>query len=261
MRPTFYGHDKPLLAAMVYEKTPQTAKATMRNAIYDGADAFCVDLNVLEAKYHNEESLKSIFGVAQNKPIYSYFYRRTLPEGTDDDALADMCRLSIRSGSTLCDVIGDMYQKGAPDQLATDPVAVEKQKRLIDEIHSMGGEVLMSSHVFRFFTMEETLRHAREMDARGADVIKIVVSANSREEEEEVFRTTMALRNTLKKPFMHLCMGKYGKVHRALTPVFGSCMTLCVQYYNEYSVFDQPLLRATRAVYDNIDFDRGDTAK
>jgi 3-dehydroquinate dehydratase len=257
MKPTFYGHEKPLLAAMVYEPTPMTAKATMRNAIYDGADAFCIDLNVLGAEFHTEEHLKSIFAVAEDKPIYSYFYRRTLPEGSDDEPLAEMCRRSIKCGSTLCDLMGDMFEKGAPNQLAMAPEAVEKQKRLIDEIHEMGGEVLMSTHIFRFFSLEETLKQAKEMEARGADVVKIVVTANSREEEEEVFRTTMALRNEIKKPFLHLCMGRYGKVHRALTPVFGSCMTLCVQYYNKHSVFDQPLLRATRAVYDNIDFDRG----
>ena len=257
MKPSFYGHEnKPLLAAMVYEPTPKTAKATMRNAIYDGADAFCVDLNVLGREYRTEENLKTIFDTAENKPIYSYMYRAALAEGEGDEALADMCLTSIRAGSTLCDVMGDIFEKGAPLQLSRSSAAVEKQKQLIREIHAIGGEALMSTHVYHFITLEETLAQALEMESRGADVIKIVVTANSREEEEEVFRTTMALRKELKHPFLHLCMGKYGKVHRALTPVFGSCMTLCVQYYNDHSVFDQPVLRATRAVYDNIDFDR-----
>lgn len=257
MKPTFYGHENhPLLAAMVYEPTPKTAKATMRNAIYDGADAFCVDLNILGREYRTEATLKTIFETAENKPIYSYLYRSGLAEEEGDEALAEMCLTSIRAGSTLCDVMGDLYEKGAPLQLCRAPEAVEKQKKLIEEIHAIGGEVLMSTHIYHFITLEETLAQAREMESRGADVIKIVVTATNREEEEEVFRTTMALRRELKHPFMHLCMGKYGKVHRVLTPVFGSCMTLCVQYYNDHSVFDQPLLRATRAVYDNIDFDR-----
>ena len=98
MKPSFYGHEnKPLLAAMVYEPTPKTAKATMRNAIYDGADAFCVDLNVLGREYRTEENLKTIFDTAENKPIYSYMYRAALAEGEGDEALADMCLTSIRA--------------------------------------------------------------------------------------------------------------------------------------------------------------------
>jgi 3-dehydroquinate dehydratase len=62
------------------------------------------------------------------------------------------------------------------------------------------------------------------------------------------------LKNELKTPFLHLCMGRYGKLHRVLTPMFGSVMTLCTQEYRAHSLCDQPLLRATKAVYDNIDF-------
>lgn len=254
MKPSFLGHEKPLLTAMVYEVTPQSAKVSMRNAIFDRADAFAIDLCVMPIEYHDEKTLRSVFAVADGRPIYTYYYRKKTGPRVSEDTLAETAEICIRAGATLCDLTGDLYEPDAPRQLAVSPDAVDKQMRLIDRIHGLGGEVLMSSHIHSFVSLEETLRQAKEIEKRGADVVKIVVSASSRAEEDEVFRTTMALREELKKPFLHLCMGPYGKLHRVLTPFFGSCMTLCVQSYNLHtSVFEQPLLRATRAVYDNID--------
>ena len=66
------------------------------------------------------------------------------------------------------------------DEIALDEAAVEKQKALIDRIHSAGGEVLMSSHTFKSTTLEQNLMIAREQAARGADIIKIV-KVNARE--------------------------------------------------------------------------------
>jgi len=254
MKPTFLGHNRPLLVSMITDETPEECKCSIRNSIYDGADAFGIHLCHLLMEYHNEKTLREIFFYAQHRPIYTVHYRRAdRPQLTDGD-LADTQRLCLRAGGTLCDVMGDMFDRGAPKELSMKSEAVDKQKRYIDELHEMGGEVLMSTHIHSFLTAEETLIQAKEIESRGADIVKIVVQAKSEEEAQEAYRITMMLKNELKRPFLYLCMGKYGKVHRVLTPVFGSVMTLCVQQYRAHSLPDHPLLRATRAVYDNIDF-------
>ena len=49
-------------------------------------------------------------------------------------------------------------------------------------------------------------------------------------------------------------MGQYGKIHRAISPMLGSSMSLCVQDYTVLGHNEQPLLRATRDVFNNLDW-------
>ena len=139
--------------------------------------------------------------------------------------------------------------------ILNDETAILKQKELIHEIHQMGGKVMLSSHTFRFLTMEETIAHCKALENRGADWVKIAVTANSPEELSEVNRTTIELKKQMKVPFFHCCMGQYGKLHRVYSGLLGSKIVLCVQNYNANSnPKEQPLLRSTKAVMDNLDF-------
>ena len=119
----------------------------------------------------------------------------------------------------------------------------------------MGAKVMLSSHTFRFLTLEETLKHCKELERRGADWVKIAVTANSMEELNEVNRTTVELKKQMEVPFFHCCMGQYGKLHRVYSGLLGSKIVLCVQNYNANSnPKEQPLLRNTKLVLDNLDF-------
>ena len=40
MKPSFLGHSRPLLTCMLQVETPECAIAQIRNAVFDGADAF-----------------------------------------------------------------------------------------------------------------------------------------------------------------------------------------------------------------------------
>ena len=64
------------------------------------------------------------------------------------------------------------------------------------------------------------------------------------------------MRKALHVPFLHIAIGQWGKVHRVMAPTLGSSMVLCVQRYTPAGHKDKPLLRATRAVYDNLDWHR-----
>jgi hypothetical protein len=76
----------------------------------------------------------------------------------------------------------------------------------------------------------------------------------SEEEALDAIKTTSVVCKALKVPFLHICMGQYGKLHRAIGPKLGSCFALCVQQYTEPGMKDKPLLRAEKAVLDNIDY-------
>jgi 3-dehydroquinate dehydratase len=251
MKPSFIKTTKrPLLVPILTDRTPEDCIATMRNAIYDGADAFAIMYGNLEACYRNSDDLKRFFPYAEDKPILIINYRRK--DSTDEDLVAENL-VTIEAGATMVDIMGDMYDP-SPMQLTMKPEAIDRQKKLVEKIHSIGGEVLMSSHTFVPMTAEQTIEHAKALEARGVDMIKIAMSAYTEDDLLEVIKTTALLKRELKIPYFHICMGQYGKVHRAIAPMFGSALALCVQSYTTAGHKEQVLLRATKAVYDNLDW-------
>ena len=152
----------------------------------------------------------------------------------------------------MIDVMGDLYC-ATQHEITKNPKAIEKQKSLIDQIHAKGCEVLMSSHTFTFMSTDEVLSIAKEHQARGADISKIVTAANSEEEELENLKTATVLRRELDIPFLFLSGGTHNHLHRAFGPFFGSCMWLTVPMYDQCAAQSQPLLRSIRAIRDNFD--------
>ena len=251
LKPTFLTYSRPLLCAMIQEKTIDAAKNRIYDAHYDGAEAFGIQLCNLLPEYRNEESLKKIFSFCEGKPIYITSYRGKASEGMSDEECMDLLLMGARCGATLCDVMGDVFGK-AEYELSFDPEVIEKQKKLIDEIHALGCEVLMSCHVRCFFDEEKTLVWAKEQIARGTDVVKIVTEANTVEQQQACINTIYRLRKELDHPFLYLASGKYGKLTRQIGPSMGVCMYLCMDHYENVNSKDQPKLRAMKAVRDNM---------
>jgi len=243
---------RPLLVAMITERTPPACIASMRNAIYDGADAFGVMLGSLEAPYRTRSELERVFAYASDKPILVMHYRHA-GSGLTDEALVGSLIGAIEAGASMCDVMGDMFDP-SPLELSKKPAIIDKQRRLVDEIHAMGGEVLMSSHTWVFMTAEATIEHAQALASRGADMVKIAMCAHNEDQLLEVLRTTALLKRELDVPFLHVCMGQYGKMHRVISAVLGSSLVLCVPQYTATSHREQPLLRSAKAVLDNLDW-------
>ena len=243
-----------LLTCSLRELNPEDNINIIRNALYDGAEAFMIHLEKLDEVYHNENDLKKIFNYACDKPVISVNYRTPRRPGKTDEALIEGQKVAIKAGAAVVDIVGDIFGP-AKDEIAYDEEVIRKQKQLIEEIHEMGAKVMLSSHTFRFLTMEETIKHCKDLESRGADWVKIAVTASTPEELLEVNRTTVELKKQMKVPFFHCCMGQYGKLHRVYSGLMGSKIVLCVQNYNANSnPKEQPLLRSTKTVIDNLDF-------
>ena len=252
-KPTFLNQNKPFITCMVQAKNPTEAIAAIRNAAADGADAFGFQICRMEPEYRTKEHLQSIFRHMGNRPIYVTNYRYGFNEGKTDDELAEGLLFELDCGATLIDVMGDMFCRD-PRELTYDPVAVEKQKKLIDEIHARGGEVLMSSHLFRYAPAEEVLEIAKAQQERGVDVVKIVCAANSDEEEIEALRIITLLRKELDVPFLFLVGGSHNRLVRHIGPMLGCCTWLTVPEHNDLSTKIQPATRAIRAIADYFDY-------
>ena len=248
----FLNQDRPMLTVMLECATPEIAIGRIRNANALGADAYGLQVESLGKEFQNPETYRRIFGEMQGRPSYVTYYRYHANEGLSDEALAEGLITLAQSGAVLCDVMGDMFCRH-PEELTDDPEAIRKQMDLIDRIHAIGAQVLMSSHVLKFTPAERVLEIAREQKRRGADIIKIVVKADNMEQQIENLRITNLLKQELGAPFIFLSGGEC-KLHRRLGMALGCCMSLCVYEHDAFSTASQPLLSTMKTIRDNIDF-------
>ena len=244
---SFLGHKKPLLVSMVQGDNPDRVKVLMKNSVDLGAEAFGMQFCKMKPEYRTEDVYRDLFST-YGLPTYVTNYRYCHNEGKSDDILArELVQLAC-CGATLCDVMGDYYdsQEG---EYTENPVAVEKQKALINELHAAGAEVLMSTHAHKFLTADEVLRVAYGHRERGADICKIVVNADSMEQQIENMRIINLLKRELDIPFLFLCGGEY-RILRRIGGELGNCMSLCVSEYDELATTCQPLLEDMTALRD-----------
>ena len=258
MNPTFLNQNRPLITGMILKDNPDSIRYEVKNAIYDGADCIGLQLECLKKEYKNEESYRKIFGACVGRPVYVTNYRGAENKGFSDDELADELVRILSCGATLGDVPASLFDAesgmGVGLELSMKQDAIDKQMALVERIHAMGKEVIISSHIRKFTPAEVVLEVAREQQRRGADIVKIVTAANSDEEEMENLRITALLKKELGMPFLFLSGGSHSKIHRMIGVQLGCVTCLAVHTHGERSVPTQPTIRAARAVIDNFDY-------
>lgn len=245
---------RPRLASMIMEPTAADAITRIRNSAYDGAEVIAMHLEYLGREFYTHKDLRTIFAYAGSRPLYTMNYRHASRPDVRDEALIDVQLMAAEAGASMVDVMGDIFDP-SPMQLTRSPAAIDRQRRMIDQFHARDCEVMLSSHTWAFMTAEETLEHCDSLIRRGADMVKIAMCAFREEQMDEVYRTTILMKRELKVPFLHVCMGQYGKVHRMIAPFLGSSLALCMQEYTPVCNKEQPILRAARAVFDHVDID------
>lgn len=258
MSPTFLNQNRPLITGMILKDNPDSIRFAVKNSIYDGADCLGIQLECLKKEYKTEEHYKRIFAACSGHPIYITNYRGAENKGFSDDELAGELIKALSCGATLGDVPASLYDPdcgmGIGLELSMKQSAIDKQMNLIDRIHSIGKEVLMSSHVLKYTPAETVLEIAFEQQKRGADIVKIVTAANTDEEQMENLRITTLLKKELKVPFLFLSGGTHSKIHRMIGAQLGCITYLAVQAHDARAVPTQPTIRAAKAVRDNFDY-------
>ena len=249
---TFFRNDKPLLTVMLICETPEVAIGRIRNAICDGADAFCMQTEYLKPEYRTPEVYQKLFAEMKDKPCYVTNYRGHSNLNVPEEEVAQGLITLAQCGASLCDVPGDMFCKH-PEQMTDDPEAIAKQMELIDALHKEGAQVLMSAHVLKFTPAEQVLAYAREQKRRGADVVKLVTGADTMEQQLENLRITQLLKQKLDVPYLFLSGGK-STFHRRLGIHLGCCMALCTYEHDALSSTAQPLLRIMKPIRDELGF-------
>lgn len=249
MKKTFLNQRRPVIASLFTGETPRELAAKAANSEFDGAGGIAIELHDLKPEFRDRDSLKGIIE-SVNLPFMFCFYRKDRWENRDDDARQELLLAAADAGASMIDVMGDLYDP-SPLEFTRDPAAVEKQRRLIDSIHARGAHVVVSSHMACFRSTGQVVEHLQTAEARGADVVKLVQTADTEQELEEAIRTTLALRRELKVPFIHLCNGRFARPHRFFGPALGSSICFAVQRY-ETGAGAQPTITALKAVLDNL---------
>ena len=242
MKKSFLNATSPFVTEMIQAPTISGTEKKIKTAINNGATAIGIQLHVMDREVYDSKILSKMLSFTEDKPVYLTNYRGDKNEGKSDEELMTELVKTLSSGATLLDIMGDTFCPSA-DELTTDETAISKQMRLIDEIHSRGGEVLMSSHVKEYREPEIVLKMALEQQRRGADIIKIVTGANSQEEQLKNLEICNLLKNELKKPFLFLSNGTHNYLHRTIGPALGVCMWLAFSVYDETTYPGPPLLK------------------
>lgn len=243
---TFLNKEKSVLTCMVQGYTPERIKELVDASIPEGAEAFGMQFCRVKPEYRNPEIYRDLFSYTGDLPIYVTNYRYYFNAGKSDDQIADELIELAECGATLCDVIGDLFDK-QDDEMARDSEAIKKQMALIDELHKRGAEVLISSHVLKFTPAERVLEIALEHQRRGADICKIVVGADNMEQQLENLKIINLLKEKLEIPFLFLSGGECWLLRR-IGGTLGCCMYLCVHEHDDLATTSQPLLKDIKAI-------------
>ena len=246
MKYNFFNHQKATLTVMVQADNPTRIKELMDKSLPAGAEAFGIQFEQMLPEYRKPEVYRDLLGYAEGRPSYVTNYRgRQNGEKSDEELGNELVELA-ECGAELCDVMGDYFDR-QPDEMAVDETAINKQIKLINRIHEKGAKVLMSSHILKYTPAERVLEIALEHQRRGADISKIVVGAENREQEIENLKTINLLKEKLDIPFLFLSSGEC-RILRRIGGEIGSCMYLCVYEHDSLATPTQPLLSDVKLI-------------
>jgi hypothetical protein len=271
---------RPFICAVIREEDPAAAIADMKLSECAGAQVFELNLSTFRPEHRNVASLRPVFR-STTLPIFTTCRRYGRGQATDmnvpidlDDAGRMQLQLDlIDAGSGGFDVELDTFDPAPgpplrtaegirysmdpaspPREVSTNPPAVERQLRVVDEAHRRGGEVMASAHCLTRVTTEDVLRICRLAEERGCDLLKVVRFNQSWEDIVQTLEQTVALRRQAKIPYVMMAMGEYGKLSRLMSPLLGSMLCYCKQTYGPGAFTDQPLISAAKAVFENVDY-------
>lgn len=269
MRSSFANAPEPMLAGIVEERTAKGAAAAIRSCEYAGATGIDLHLECLAPEEQNAEGVRKILKDTM-LPVLALYYPGAQEEITEEERVSRLLQ-AVEGGVSGIDLQAYTYDRPAkahlrpeyadagysflhddPHEIVLDERIIERQCALIEKVHSMGAEVLMSCHPKTVMKCEEVVELALLLEKRGPDILKIVTVARTEEDLAESFRTMVALKKTLHTKVVFHCAGRAGRLSRIVNPLLGGHMAFCVDGFRETSVLDQLDLRTASEIVDRM---------
>lgn len=256
------------LAGVIREENKMAAIAEIKNCVYDGADM--IDLHISCLDNTDIQTMEDIIGNSK-LPVLALNYNKKYDwsdAGLSEEERVESLIRAVKSGAAGIDMQGytfhqpskdsfygtDNYSftKNNPKEIVTDDAIISKQIKLIEIIHKMGAEVLLSCHPGITMTAEQVTELALFLEKRCPDILKIVTVANTEQDLAESFRTMLMLKKEVKiKTSYHVC-GAAGKLSRIVNPMLGGQIVFCVDRFTPASTMEQLDLKTAAKIIKNI---------
>ena len=265
---------QPFICTILSDSNPTDSIRSIRLSDYDGTDAYEMNLMMLRKEFLNEKDLRYVFQ-STVKPIIVCHYRwdYEAPLDMGEEERFELLLNAVRWGASGIDLEADAYDPSSgppewseearaysldrsskPRDWTTDPAAIQRQREIIEEVHRLGGEVLMCAHTRVHLSVEEAVSMAKEMEARGADIAKVVSVNTNYEDLLDSMLATLEIKNALGIPFIMMSHGEHSKIGRVVCPILGSMLAFCTQPLSPGGYPLQPPIRAMKAAWENIDW-------
>lgn len=258
----------PALAGVVKAQNAAATIANIQNCRMAGADMIDLHMSCLENS--DVDTLKKIIG-ASKLPIlalnYNITYYKESAGLSEEERVASFLRAAeagaagvdiqaytfdIKSKTEFCGEDKYSFTKDNPREVITDESIISKQCELIEKVHSMGTEVLLSCHPAIPMSCEQVVDLALYLEKRNPDIIKIVTLAKNEDDLNEAIRAMTILKKEVKTPVAYHATGKAGIPSRIINPLLGGQIAFCVEHYDESSDVNQIDLRIARQTVDNV---------
>ena len=252
MEKRFSTSNTPLVVGVVRERTVQNALSKIREYEASGATAIDVHLSCLDDEYKTVASLKLIAD-GTDLPIlalnYNQRHKWTEIGDSEEDRVALMLK-GLDAGMSAMDMQGytfdpaskrnyvgeDIYSftKNNPFEIVTDKKVIAQQKELIDRVHDMGKEVVLSTHPYIPMNGNQIEDLVCFLAERNPDVIKLVTRCLTEDDLMESFDTMRKLKKlNLRQKISFHCCDELGKMTRLVNPILGSYMCFCTKSNDE----------------------------
>lgn len=257
----------PALAGVIRERSTKAAIAAIKNCFHHGATMIDLHLSCLDNM--DTDTLREIVN-ASKLPILALNYNKTYDwqdcNFSEEERVESFMR-ALEAGVAGIDMQGytfhepsrngfageDKYSftKGNPKEIVTDEKIISKQCDLIEKVHSMGAEVLLSCHPNIQMNTQQIVELALFLEKRNPDIIKIVTPAKNEDDLRESIKAMMTLKKEVKTPVSYHCNEISGMASRIINPLLGGHIVFCVDGYNESSTMEQLDLKTARTIIDN----------
>ena len=258
----------PAVAGVVKERSIRSAIAEIKNCTIDGATMIDLHMSCLDSS--DTDSLRQIIS-ASKLPVLALNYNSAYQGGSaglSEQERTDSFLRAVEAGAAGVDIQGytfhlpsrdgfcgeDKYSftKGNPKEIVTDEEVISQQCELIEKVHSMGSEVLLSCHPGITMTSEQVVDLALFLEKRNPDIIKIVTRAASEDDLAESIRAMLLLKKEVKTPVSYHAYGAQGRLSRIINPLLGGQIAFCSDRYTEASTMEQLDLRSMASIVESI---------
>ena len=258
----------PAIAGVIREKTAEDAIGQIKNCVYGGSDMIDLHMSCLE-----QDDVKTLGRIIRSCPVpvlalnYNQHYNKENAGLSEEERVASLLR-AAEAGAAGIDMQGYTFHapsqdnfcgedkfsftKGNPAEVVTDEKIISKQCELIDRVHHMGAEVLLSCHPGIPMTTQQVVDLALYLQKRGPDIIKIVTKADTEEEGYEAIRTMTVLKREIGIPISYHANGKFGDLSRVINPMLGGQIAFCVEHFDAGSTFGQLPLGIMKNICENF---------